>query len=378
MTSSRKTKYRYSIWLILIYLFGIVPAETVWEKARPGYVWNFPQDHWARRDYRNEWWYFTGHLESKDSQKYRFAYQMTFFRVGLRPGSPNLDSNWGSRSILMGHAAISDLESNRHLFSEVLYRESPLLGEFSEFPDPLLAWSIGPPGTKGPWKLSWNGEAFDFEMADDSQNYHFQLSTSPLKPRIFQGPNGYSQKSDYEDNASLYYSFTRLLTTGRILLDGSVYDVTGMSWMDKEFSSGALTENQVGWDWLSLQLENNTEFMIAQLRNREQETDYSWANQIRASGEVIHFEGEDIKITPVKYWLSTQTEARYPIEWQIELPDHSFIVKAEFEDQENRSSLYPGINYWEGAIRAEDETGKKIGQGFLEMTGYGKSIRLPL
>ena len=77
-----------------------------WQIARPDYAWSFPEDHWARPDYKTEWWYFTGHLTGENGR--RFGYQFTFFRVGLLPEKPALESDWATRELIMGHAAISD------------------------------------------------------------------------------------------------------------------------------------------------------------------------------------------------------------------------------------------------------------------------------
>lgn len=347
-------------------------------KAAIDYEWKFPEDHWARRSFQNEWWYLTGHLQSEGKNPRNFAFQMTFFRVGILPDPPVFDSAWASQGIMMAHAAISDLDRKKHYFTEVLHRETPLIGNFSDYPDPLLAWSIGPNGTKGRWELSWNGMAFDFTAADDIQQVGFRLSTRPLKPLSFQGPNGFSRKSESDENASMYYSFTRLETKGELQLKGQHYEVNGLSWMDKEFSSGALAEDQVGWDWFSLQLDDGSEYMLAQLRSQDQESDYAWANHMSSSNNIEYLEEEDFKLIPLDFWESPASGSRYPIQWKIELLGRTFVVKAEFSDQENRSLLFPGLDYWEGAVRVEDESGNKIGQGFLEMTGYGKSIKPPI
>ncbi|MGH9319637.1 MAG: lipocalin-like domain-containing protein, partial [Vicinamibacteria bacterium] len=185
--------------LLLVLL--LLPAED-WKVASPEYDWSFPRDHWAHEGYRTEWWYLTGHLGE------RFAYQFTFFRIGVLRDPPELASGWAASGFVMGHAALTDLETGRHFFSEVLYREVPLLAHFNSFPEPRIGWSRAPAGTDGLWYLDWNGEGFDFAASDDSQGFSFQLTTRPEKPLVFQGPNGFSRKGKGEDAASHYYSFT--------------------------------------------------------------------------------------------------------------------------------------------------------------------------
>ena len=115
-----------------------------WQTAQPDYPWTFPQDHWAHPEYKTEWWYFTGHLHSTEDPNRRFGYQFTFFRIGLQTQPDSPPSGWAADDLIMGHAAITDLQENRHLFSEVLYREVSFLGEFTLYPDPLIPFSRGP------------------------------------------------------------------------------------------------------------------------------------------------------------------------------------------------------------------------------------------
>ena len=138
-------------------------AANNWKQAQPDYAWSFPRDHWAHAGYKTEWWYFTGHLEGDDGR--RFGYQFTFFRVGVLPTAPDTASAWTARDLIMGHAAISDLDGNDHRFSEVIYRAVPLLGGFGAWPDPLIAWSKSPAGTPGEWRLDVERRRLRFRHA---------------------------------------------------------------------------------------------------------------------------------------------------------------------------------------------------------------------
>ena len=140
------------------------PSE--WQTATRDYAWSFPDDHWPHPDFKTEWWYFTGHLAATDGSTRRYAYQFTVFRVGVTPEVPDIDSEWAARSVFMGHAAITDLQSGEHVFSEVLYRTAPFLARFNTVEDSVIASSRARPGTDGEWTLRWNGNGFDFAMCD--------------------------------------------------------------------------------------------------------------------------------------------------------------------------------------------------------------------
>ena len=348
---------------------GIEP----WKMAEADYPWSFPEDHWPRDGYKTEWWYFTGHLEGANGV--RFGYQFTFFRVGLTPTINELNSNWIAKDVIMGHASISDLSTGRHLFSEVIYRATPLLGGFGAFPDSVIAWCRGPAGTDGNWSLRWNGAAFDFEMIDRVQEMAFSLSTQPGKPLIFQGPNGFSQKG--EGTASQYYSFTRLATEGTIRLGDTEHQVKGESWMDKEFGSNQLAENQVGWDWFSLQLEDGRDVMLYMLRDRAGGVDFARGTVVSKDGEARHLGREAFVVEATESWKSPSGDTTYPSRWRIRLPveDLEIEVVPELANQENRSKRVKSVYYWEGAVKVLSKDGEQLGKGYVELVGYGSGSR---
>ncbi|MDA0748812.1 MAG: carotenoid 1,2-hydratase [bacterium] len=358
----------------LLVVVSVAAWADGWKTARADYVWSFPEDHWARAGYKTEWWYFTGHLESESGR--RFGYQFTFFRVGLLPEQPVLNSEWATGNLIMGHAAISDLSAGRHVFSEVLYRVVPLLGGFGVFPDSTIAWSRGPAGTEETWTLRWNGEAFDFSMADRAQEVAFSLHTRPVKPRIFQGPDGYSKKGMGASAASQYYSFTRLETVGTVRVGEDTVRVRGQSWMDKEFGSNQLEEHQVGWDWFSLQLDDGRELMLYLLRDRSGAVDFARGTVVSATGQVRYLERGDFTVRATEFWTSTETGATYPAGWELEIPTEGLRIKVvpELADQENRSQRMKTMFYWEGAVDVLGVEGR-IGGGYVELVGYGEGNR---
>jgi predicted secreted hydrolase len=353
-------------------LISLLLLPVPWESARPGYPWSFPRDHWTHREYRTEWWYFTGHLGD------RFAYQFTFFRIGILRERPEGPSSWTATSLVMGHAAVTDLRTKRHWFSEALYRESPLLAGYGEYPDPRIGWSRAPAGTASLWTLEWNGEGFDFAAEDASQRFAFQLTTRPRKPLVFQGPGGFSRKGEGEGAASLYYSFTRLETSGTLDIEGERHEVTGESWMDREFSSSQLAEHQTGWDWFSLRLDDGRDLMLYLMRAESGGIDYASGTLVDPEGEATHLERSSFEVEVLDRWTSPSTSARYPSKWRIRAAGLELLVTAAALDQENRSRLPGGVFYWEGAVLVESPDGKSTGRGFVELTGYGAGNRPPV
>lgn len=357
---------------------GAVAGE--WADAAPDRNWSFPADHYAHPEFRTEWWYFTGHLECADQPGQRFGYQFTLFRIGLLTEPPDLESDWSTDALIMGHAAITDLSGGEHRFTDLLFREAPRLGEFGHYPDPIVAWVRPPPGTGTLWKLRHNGDAFDLEMRDDARGLRMRLATAPLKPRVFQGPNGYSRKGHEAGAASHYYSYTRLYTAGRLRFDGIECGVEGTSWMDHEFSSNQLSPHQVGWDWFSLQLDDGRDLMVYLMRRADGSVDYRIANLIDAEGGVDQLEDDQWSLHATATWTSRQTAATYPAAWTIDVPGERLNLRVVplVPDQENRGRVPGAPYYYEGAVQVLGGDGERIGSGYVELTGYGDDNRPPV
>ena len=373
-----------------------VAAETGWLAADPAYSWSFPADHGPHFGYKTEWWYFTGVLSAEAPgaaepapNPRELGYQFTVFKIGLRPPDPPASppSRWAASTLLLGHMAVSDPAQGKHVFTEVLYRAGsdpstgpgsaagPLLAGFGSTAP--IAWSRGPPGTSTPWRLDLLDDGFAFAAADDAAGVALSLAVRPTRPLVFQGPNGYSRKSSQPGRASMYYSRPRLATTGTVRLGTVRYSVNGASWMDHEFGSEPLAPEQVGWDWLGLRLNDGSDVTAFQLRRSDGRADYRSATLAPSSDPPRTLAPDEWSMTPGRTWTSPATGADYPVEWTLALPGRigRVVVRAAFPSQENVSFRVANLHYWEGLVRAFGPDGRQIGEGYLEMTGYGEGSR---
>jgi len=351
-------------------------TDCRWKIARPDYVWSFPGDYCAHRDYRMEWWYFTGHLELVDNPRPRFGYQFTIFRFGLLQEQGGVVLEWTPTDLLMGHAAVANVSGREHRFADLIYPETPILAEFHDPPDKTIARSVAPRGTAGLWALRWNGVGFDFEMKDDERAMAFRLTTRPLKQLVLQGPNGYIKKGKAPGAVSQYYSFTRLSTRGTLTLDGLTQSVQGTSWMDKEFGS-ELSKEEVSWDWFGLQLYGGRELMLYIPRGKDGAAEYRNGTLVSADGTPRYLEAGEWSVRETDTWTSPTTRSVYPMRWFVEMPVEGLRldVVPEFPDQENRSRIEASPSYWEGAVRVLGPGGKPAGRGYVELMGYGENSR---
>lgn len=320
----------------------------------------FPADHGAHPDFRNEWWYFTGNLEDSASQR-RFGFQLVFFRNALSPGSAVGGSPWRSHQSWMAHFALTDAHSGRFQAFERFSRGAMDLAgaRASPFSVWLDDWSVSE--ADGRWQL----QAREGELS-------INLVLVPQRQPVLQGDKGLSRKSGKPGNASYYYSIPRLAATGEISLGKRQYPVTGLAWLDREWSTSALGEDQAGWDWFSLQLSDGSDLMFYRLRKKDGSVDaYSAGSLVGKDGAQIRLDADAVQLQALDYWQSPKG-GRYPISWQLRIPDLDMVleVRPVLEDQE--LDLY--VRYWEGAVDVSgSRAGKPIqGQGYLELAGYAE------
>jgi predicted secreted hydrolase len=333
-----------------------------WREATAGYAYVFPRDHAAHNDYKIEWWYYTGNLETTSGR--RFGYQLTFFRTGIRPQTAN-PSRWAVRDLYMVHFCISDIEQKAFHSFEKLNRAG--IGWAGAASDSYRVWNEG-------WEAQMQGK--EHFLKADSGAYQLDLRLSPDKPEVIHGENGISQKGALAGNASHYFSLTRLRSTGSIMVGGERFAVSGLSWMDHEFGTSFLEENQTGWDWFSIQLADNRELMMFQIRRADGSIDpRSSGTLIEADGRAVHIPFGEFNLRPGgSSWRSEASGATYPTAWLIDLPrlNLHLNVKAAFDNQELKTEESTAVTYWEGSVNVEGTSGEGQikGRGYLEMTGY--------
>lgn len=341
------------------------PPDSGFRRADGSYPWKFPDDFGPHPDFQTEWWYYTGNLKSEDGR--RFGYQLTFFRRGLSPSEKLIEreSEWGGNQVYMGHFAISDIGDNTHYSFEKFSRAAPgLAGSQSS---PFRVWLEN-------WEVSQISDD-EWWMVVAQEGVEIELKLKDEKGVIFHGDAGYSQKGIARGNASYYFSQTRLKSSGSLVIAGTEFEVTGLSWMDHEFSTSALSEGQVGWDWFSIQLNNEMELMLFQIRRSDGSIDqFSSGTLIKPDGETIHIDRIQFEIDVLDFWRSPHSDAVYPASWKIGIPHIGLTLDVQpyMDDQEMNVSYA----YWEGAVSVTGELGEQAlsGSGYVEMTGYAMSM----
>lgn len=344
---------------------GIAWADGPWRQALPGFIFEFPRDHGSHPDFKIEWWYYTGNLANRGGK--RFGYQVTFFRIGV-DSQPKNSSRWAVRDLFMTHFAITDISAKQYRFTERMNRAG-------------VGWAGAESNRYRVWNQDWEAQIDgqgEHQLKAADRDMKLALELSEVKKPIIHGVRGISQKGNAAGNASHYYSLTRMPTRGTITLGTKTYAVEGESWMDHEFGTSFLEEEQTGWDWFSLQLEDGSDLMLFQLRRSDGSLDrHSSGTWIGGNGKSTSLGAGEFSLKPGATWYSKVSGAKYPVSWDLEVPkqDLRLLLSTRVENQELRTERSTGVTYWEGAVEVQGtRAGQPVkGRGYLEMTGYAGS-----
>jgi len=317
----------------------------------PGRTFAFPADHGPHPDYRIEWWYVTANLVDKTGAA--FGAQWTLFRQAMQPGAQQ--EGWANQQIWMGHAAVT--RADTHRYAEAFARGG--VGQAGVEDTPFLAWID-----------SWQMRGLEpmredaitpLELSASGPDFAYALRLDADRALVLQGEAGYSRKSE-RAQASYYYSQPHFRATGRITIDDKPVEVTGLAWMDREWSSQPLASDQSGWDWLSLHLNSGEKLMLYRLRQTDGHH-YASGNWILPDGKTEQIASADITMMPKAI---TEIEGRQiPTAWDIAIPRLALTIACA--PLNARSWMGTSFPYWEGPISFD---GSHSGVGYLEMTGY--------
>ena len=341
----------------------------------------FPRDHGTHNETRTEWWYLTGHAQNAAGRT--FGFQVTFFRSRVNAAQP-LQSRLAAKHLLFAHAAITDLQGGALLHDQRIARwngtQPTQPAQPTERTRGVFAREDDLQVVLRDWFIQRDGSgAYRTEVVGDEIG--IAITASPTQAILLQGDQGFSRKGPDPSQASFYITHPQLAVQGTLTLRGERFTVTGRAWLDHEWSEAILHPEAVGWDWIGMNLDNGDSLTAFELRRANGSALWaggSYRTQA-ASTDMLgarSFASNEVRFTPQRYWTSPLTNARYPVEWQVDTPAGRFTARALLDAQELDSRSSTGTVYWEGLSDLLDAQGKRLGRGYLEMTGYAQRLVL--
>ncbi len=329
--------------------------------ALPAKTLAFPRDRGSHPDFKTEWWYITGHALSAGRE---FGFQLTFFRSRV-DSTQGMASNFAARQLMFAHAAITDVEGKRIWHDQRIARDGFGVASSSQLDMHVKLRD---------WSLQADGKKYVADLP--ANTFGLTLQFAETQAVLLQGNKGLSRKGPDEKQASYYYSQPQLATTGKLRVQGKTFDVQGTAWLDHEWSQEILAPGVVGWDWIGMNLADGSALTAFRLRDKTGAAVWDGGSFRSASQSLYVFSRGEVIFRPTRFWKSPLTQASYPVEWVVRTPADFYTVRALLDNQELDSRQSTGAIYWEGLCELLDSNGKKVGNGYLEMTGYAQPLRM--
>jgi predicted secreted hydrolase len=326
---------------------------------------SFPRDHGAHKEFRTEWWYMTGTLQSDAQQA--FGFQITFFRsrVDLAQSST---SRFAAKQLIFAHAALTDVKAGMLLHDDRITREGFGIAAASDADTDVQIrdWFLS--------RVRRYENAYSTRVA--TKDFALDLTATPTQPLLLQGKGGYSRKGPDAAQASYYYSQPQLAISGSLLLQGKQQKVQGTAWLDHEWSEAILHPDAVGWDWIGINLDDGAALTAFQLRRKDGTALWAGGSYRAKNGVTRTFSETEVRFEAQAFWTSPASKARYPTRWKAYTPAGNYTVASVIPAQELDSRKSTGTIYWEGLSDLLNESGLRVGRGYLEMTGYAGVLKL--
>lgn len=369
--TSRRRLLRDASCCTTVAAFGLTPAADATASTRPRRL-EFPRDAGAHPDFRTEWWYITGWVNTADQQA-TYGFQVTFFRSRV-DNTQGLQSRLAARQLLFAHAAVTDVSAKRLWHDQRTARWS---GEApGANPADTASASMQDTGVVlRDWSLLREGA--DLHAVVRADHFALDLRLHASQPVLLQGDEGLSRKGPQPLETSYYYSLPQLRASGTLTLQGKPVAVAAGStaWLDHEWSDEILPAGAVGWDWIGINLLDGSALTAFRVRSKEGAA--LWDGGSFRAGNTRHvFQRGEVQFKPLRLWRSPTSRASYPVEWMVRTPADFYTVKAVVDNQELDSSQSTGAIYWEGLCEVWDSNQRQVGRGYLEMTGYAKPLKM--
>ena len=337
--------------------FMLLARAAGFDPVVPGRALVFPRDFGAHPGHRIEWWYVTGHLDGGGP----LGFQVTFFRV-RNPEADANPSRFSPRQILFAHAALADPALGHLLHAQRSARA---------YDDLVAARESDTDVRIDDWSLVRADGAYRARI--EATDFSLDLAFAPTQPVLLEGDRGFSRKGPDPAQASDYYSEPQLRVTGRVRAQGRTREVTGIAWLDHEWSSELLAPEAAGWDWLGANLDDGSALMAFRMRAKDGHVLWSQATFRPKGGAPVSLAGDDVRFAVRRTWRSPRTGIDYPVAMELRLGERRWTIEPLMDDQELDARASTGTLYWEGAVRITGE-GAPGGRGYLELTGYADKV----
>lgn len=372
------------IWFLIV-LFSCMTARAAEVVGREIL---FPEDEGPHAGYGLEWWYFSGHLKDDSGQSYGFM--ASFFKV---------EKTLVSTHFLM--LSLTEEFKEQHHFTVIVDKnladmvDSMLKSVLEKKPDNKYAQDFmkfinenrervvfpEPVKLSKNWaKLKFGNNTFErideenmiYETHLEWDDFMLDLKFTSRKPPLIVGDKGVIDMG--VGGKSYYYSLTRLDVDGSLSIRNQKLQVSGIAWFDHQWGNWDGEKDYRGWDWFSVQLENNMDFNLFCFRDNEGNIIAPVATVYDGTTKKV---SRELSWTASSEWTSPKTGITYPQDWKVIIADMDITLDIRPTVPHQEFGMMASLGtIWEGSTVVQADIGgeKVSGVGYTELVGYGPRL----
>src|SRR5665213_1092911 len=338
-------------YFLLLFLFtGTISFSQSW-KVYPykpaGSLISFPADEGRHVSEPIEWWYTAGHLTASPSGK-TYSYMLTYFYYPA--------SSYGGFRIL----DITDDATGK------FYQDSKLVHYTNMATTHLDIQASVTGGDNESWITKTDGNnklvPFEYSIQAGPSNAGLALDYKSLKRPLILADSGYLKEG--LSNYTYYYSQTRNDVSGKLTLNGITENVTGTSWIDRQYGD---FDRLIGekYEWFLLQLSNGMDINVWNVFTAENKIPTNSKYRILSSyvNDSTQYTTSDFKIERLGFNWMPDSQMCYSNKWRLTSDVNK--IDLTFSTKNNNNEVQSPFRFFEGAT---DISGTVNG---APVTGFG-------
>lgn len=337
--------------LTLASIFSFSQDWKTYPYTPDGSVISFPMDEGWHAEETTEWWYTTGHVTgSVTGKKYSYMLSYFYFPAGFIDGfrilnisdDDNFEFFTSTEFVTYNSLATDELNINANILS-----------------GGTETWTNKLDGANNPLP-------FQYEIEASSDDVTLSLQYDALKPPLILSDDGFLNQG-YEFY-TYYYSQTKNAVTGTITFDGITEEVTGTSWIDRQYGN-FMPSADSPYEWFSIQLSNGMDINMWNIFTTDLIVPEGEEFRVMATyvDTATQYTSTDFNIQRLEYDFMPDGQKCYAQKWRLTEEEHNIdlIITTLYSNAEvfTPFRFYEGTTVITGTVDGVDVTG----QGFTEL-----------
>jgi predicted secreted hydrolase len=162
------------------------------------------------------------------------------------------------------------------------------------------------------------------------------------------------------------YAFPAMRTAGTLAAEGKTREVSGVSWLDRQWGPVPVTDPSMRWTWMNIALSNGDQLALWDIVDNQAQ--HSWVTVLHPDGSYQLAAVRPLAEGASRFWTSPVTRKTYPTRWRIDIPaarSRLTVLTTGPRGQEFPDGHIEGA----AAVTGSSQGTTVTGTTFVEMTG---------